>query len=271
MKGMGSVCVRQAGTAGHLALVLLLGAMSVALLSAALPVSAAEVRNIRPGEKGGNAVFTYDLVGQKGEKEAEVSVVLILDGKEYQEGELHLAGDHGTVKVGKHKRVTWQIKKDFPDGFDGEVAYRITASSAAAAPETAEQEEMQAEPEATEETEVTGPAQPAEQPHKRKKGRRVAATAAGGFGRGHAGGRMLTETGTVTALDLSAGAIVIETGKFRKQGMTVGAAIQADTVVTVKGRKIPASDIGEEIAVGDTVTLKYLKGDDLYALQIIKR
>jgi hypothetical protein len=267
MKGMGSVCGRPASRAGHLALIILLGGMFVALLSAALPVSAAEVRNIRPGEQGGNAFFTYDLVGQKGEKEAEVSVILILDGKEYQEGELHLTGDYGTVRIGKHKRVTWQMKKDFPDGFDGEVAYRITASSVAAAPETAE-EEIQAEPEAVEPAE---PAQPAERPHKQKKSRKRAAVAAAGFESGHAGGKMLTETGTVTALDLAAGAIVIQTGKGKKEGMTVGAAIQADTAVTVMGKKVPVSEIGEEIAVGDTVTLKYLKGDDLYALQIIKR
>jgi hypothetical protein len=265
MKGMSSVCGRPARRAGHFALVLLLGGMFVALLSAALPAAAAEVRNIRPDEKGGNALFTYDLVGQKGEKEAEVSVVLILDGKEYQEGDLHLTGDYGTVKVGKHKRVTWHVTKDFPDGFDGEVAYRITASSVAAAPEMAEQEELQAESEAAEAAET------AERPQKQKKGRKLAAVAAARFEGGHAGGRMLTETGTVTALDVSIGAIVIQTGKGRKEGMTVGAAIQGNTVVSVKGRKIPVSDIGDEIAVGDTVTLKYLKGDDLYALQIIKR
>ena len=268
MKGVGSVCGRPASRAGHLALIILLGGMFVALLSAALPVSAAEVRNIRPGEQGGNAFFTYDLVGQKGEKEAEVSVILILDGKEYQEGELHLTGDYGTVRIGKHKRVTWQMKKDFPDGFDGEVAYRITASSVAAAPETAGQEEMQAESEVVEPAET---AQPAERPHKQKKSGKRAAVAAARFESGHAGGRMLTETGTVTALDLAAGAIVIQTGKGRKEGMTVGAAIQAETVVTVTGKKVPVSGIGDEISVGDTVTLKYLKGDDLYAVQIIKR
>ena len=175
MKGMVGVCGRPAGTAGHLALILLLGGMIVAFLSAALPASAVEVRNIKPSEKGDNAVFTYDLVGKKGEKEAEVKVVLILDGKEYQEGELNLTGDYGTVKVGKRKLVTWHIKKDFPEGFDGEVTYRITASSVAAAPEATEQEEVQAEPETTEETE---PAQPSVQPQIQKKNKKRAAVAA---------------------------------------------------------------------------------------------
>ena len=82
---------------------------------------------------------------------------------------------------------------------------------------------------------------------------------------------MLTETGVVTALDLSVGGIVIQTGSGKKGGMTVGAAIQADTVITVKGRRVSISEMGDEVVVGDTVTLKYLKGDDLYALQIIKR
>ena len=259
MKGIERACGRSVKKTAHVALVLLLGAAFAALVSAALPCSAAEVRNLKPGEKNGSAVFTYDLVGQKGEKEAEVSVVLILDGKEYPENELHLTGDFGTVKVGKHKRITWHVTKDFADGFDGEIKYRITASSEAGPAESIGPEEPQAELDPQ-----TEPEPPAEKP--RKKGR-VSSMAASGHYAG--GGRMLTETGTVVALD-DAGGIVIKTGRSSGH-MTVGAAIQSDTVVVVKGRRVPVSRMGSEIAVGDTVTLRYLKGDDLYARQITKQ
>ncbi len=259
MKGIKRACGRSAKKTAHVALVLLLGAAFAALVSAALPCSAAEVRNIKPSERSGNAVFTYDLVGHKGEKDAEVSVVLILDGKDYPENELHLTGDYGTVKVGKHKRITWHVAKDFADGFDGEIRYRITASSQAGAVEAIGPEEPQADfdPQAE-------PDPPAEKP--RKKGRVSSMAVAE---RHAGGGRILTETGTVVALD-DAGGIVIKTGRSSGH-MTVGAAIQSDTVVVVKGRRVPVSRMGSEIAVGDTVTLRYLKGDDLYARQITKQ
>jgi hypothetical protein len=49
--------------------------------------------------------------------------------------------------------------------------------------------------------------------------------------------------------------------------MIVGAAVNNDTSIRVDGK---AAALGE-ISVGNTVTLRYLKADDLYAKEITKK
>ena len=49
--------------------------------------------------------------------------------------------------------------------------------------------------------------------------------------------------------------------------MDVGAVVDNDTVVKVKGKTATLRDI----RVGDTVTVRYLKSDNLYAKEITKR
>ena len=77
-------------------------------------------------------------------------------------------------------------------------------------------------------------------------------------------------TGKVIAIDPGGQAIVIDVGAG-KSPMTVGAVIKADTTLVIKGKHVPLSDLQKDIQVGDRVTLKYTKTDDLYAKEIIKK
>lgn len=79
-----------------------------------------------------------------------------------------------------------------------------------------------------------------------------------------------TQTGKVTAIDPEGKGIVVTVGKG-DQALDVGAVVQPDTKLTVKGRNTPIADLQNDVSVGDTVTLKYAMTDDLYATQIIKR
>jgi formylglycine-generating enzyme required for sulfatase activity len=98
-----------------LVLVLLLGAASFA----------AEVNHVRPSQVGNRLVFDYDLSGD--EPEVEVEVTLSVEGAAYSAKDLHLEGDFGTVKPGKAKRIYWNVLRDFPRGYRGDVAWKIEA------------------------------------------------------------------------------------------------------------------------------------------------
>ena len=79
-----------------------------------------------------------------------------------------------------------------------------------------------------------------------------------------------SETGKVTAIDPAGKGIVITTGQGQA-AMDVGAVIQPDTVLMVKGKKVPLAQLQDSVQVGDTVTVKYIKTSDLYAKEIIKK
>jgi hypothetical protein len=81
---------------------------------------------------------------------------------------------------------------------------------------------------------------------------------------------MRTATGKVTAVDPSGKAIVLDSG-MGKSSLTVGAVVGAKTVLKVKGKEVPLSDLQKEIKDGDRVTLRYRVGDDLYAVEIDKK
>ena len=85
------------------------------------PARAAEIRNLASGQEGDRAFVQYDLVGELGEREADVTVILEIEGRTYRAEQLSLSGDFGQkVKVGRGKRFTWDALKDFPAGFEGE-------------------------------------------------------------------------------------------------------------------------------------------------------
>ena len=79
-------------------------------------------------------------------------------------------------------------------------------------------------------------------------------------------GKMETETGKVTSVDPWGKAITIS-AKAGKETMDVGAVVDNDTLIKVKGKTATLRDI----RVGDTVTVRYLKSDNLYAKEITKR
>ena len=96
-------------------------------------VHGAEVTNLKSRQEGSLVVVEYDLVGELGEGEAEVVVILETGGRQYRAERLSLAGDRGKpVKVGRGKRFVWNIAADFPAGFEGELIWNVTARSLSA-------------------------------------------------------------------------------------------------------------------------------------------
>jgi len=101
---------------------------AVFLLAGAL-CEAAEVKNLKGWMEGDLGVISYDLVGNLGERQADVSVYLEISGNRYRADQLSLKGDYGEkVAVGREKRFTWDILKDFPAGFEGDTIWDVTAS-----------------------------------------------------------------------------------------------------------------------------------------------
>jgi len=79
-------------------------------------------------------------------------------------------------------------------------------------------------------------------------------------------GKMQTATGEVTSVDPQGTAITIS-WKVGKEALDVGTIVDKDTVVKVKGKTATLQDI----KVGDIVTIRYLKSDNLYAKEITKK
>ena len=84
---------------------------------------AAEVKNLKVGQAGDKAVATYDLVPDKGEKKAVVTVSITINGEVRKAEQLHITGALGkAVAVGKGKKVIWDVTKDLPADFDWDKA-----------------------------------------------------------------------------------------------------------------------------------------------------
>ncbi len=80
-------------------------------------------------------------------------------------------------------------------------------------------------------------------------------------------GSMRTVSGHVAAV--SSQAIVVDVGSGQTM-LDVGAIIQPGTELMVNGKSMPIGDLAEKVKVGDTVTLKYVMTDNLYAKEIVK-
>jgi len=107
---------------------LLFGLLLTLLLPSAL--LAAEVINLKVGQSGDKGFATYDLAGKVGEREAEVSVSLTINGEKFPSEKLTLTGDFGKkIKTGVGKRIVWDILADIPTGFDGEVVWNVDTVS----------------------------------------------------------------------------------------------------------------------------------------------
>ena len=79
-------------------------------------------------------------------------------------------------------------------------------------------------------------------------------------------GKMETATGAVTSVNPQGAAITIS-WKVGNETLDVGTIVDKETVVKVKGKAATLQDI----KVGDTVTLRYLKSDNLYAKEVTKK
>ena len=78
--------------------------------------------------------------------------------------------------------------------------------------------------------------------------------------------KMETATGRVTSIDPQGKAITISE-KVGNEALDVGTIVDKDTVIEVGGKAAALQDI----KVGDTVTIRYLKSNDLYAKEIVKK
>ncbi len=78
-------------------------------------------------------------------------------------------------------------------------------------------------------------------------------------------GTIRSATGKVISVDPQGKAITISE-KAGNKAVDVGTIVNEHTVVKVNGKKASLSDIKP----GDTVTIKYLKSDNLYAQEIVK-
>jgi hypothetical protein len=77
-----------------------------------------------------------------------------------------------------------------------------------------------------------------------------------------------TVSGKVAAVNPEA--IVVDVGSGKSM-LDVGAIVHPDTKLIVKGKAVPVAGLAEEVNVGDTVRLKYVVADDLYAKEIVKK
>jgi len=87
---------------------------------------AAEVRNLRTGQQGNQAFAVYDLYGKPGEKEADVRVIIEIGSDKFVGDKLALSGDFGKkVKIGIDKKIVWDVMKDMPAGYTGDVVWDV--------------------------------------------------------------------------------------------------------------------------------------------------
>lgn len=108
---------------------LLLLILVFASITAHTQAWAVEIHNLHLGQEGKRAYVQYDLTGKPGEKEANVRVSVTIDGESYSHDKLALSGDFGNkVKVGIGKRIWWDLLKDMPAGYDGEVSWALDAA-----------------------------------------------------------------------------------------------------------------------------------------------
>lgn len=93
-------------------------------------VFAVEIRNIETGQNNKILFVKYDLVNLPGESSAEVLLDVELDGSLYNFRKLAIKGDVGSaIPVGKTKMISWNILKDMPSGYEGEITWHIDVKS----------------------------------------------------------------------------------------------------------------------------------------------
>jgi formylglycine-generating enzyme required for sulfatase activity len=85
----------------------------------------AQVLNEKVRQEGSRILFQFDVTGD--EEETDINIILTINGRAYPEKDLHLEGDYGSVKMGKGKKIYWDMLRDFPRGYSGAMEWEITA------------------------------------------------------------------------------------------------------------------------------------------------
>lgn len=96
------------------------------LLALSTSLHAAEVKNDVVKQVGNRMLMEFDVEGNANE-ETEVTVTITIKGKTYTADKLHLEGDYGKVRVGKGKKIYWNVLQDFPRGLSDDVKWKLEA------------------------------------------------------------------------------------------------------------------------------------------------
>jgi hypothetical protein len=93
--------------------------LSLCLLSLSSPLPAAEISNLRTHFSSTQMSIEYDLLGEAGDKDSGVEVILNINGIMYSSHMLTMSGDFGSsIALGNNRRITWMHNQDFPAGLD---------------------------------------------------------------------------------------------------------------------------------------------------------
>jgi len=102
----------------------------ILLLWVSSPSYAVEIKKAQTKIVNNSIILTYDLRGKPGEKIASVKIALVIEGERYTPERLSLAGDYGAnVTIGLGKKIVWDLIKDMPAGYQGELTWEIDAES----------------------------------------------------------------------------------------------------------------------------------------------
>lgn len=111
--------------------------MAAALLALGSTLDAATIKNLKTGQKDNRAFAEYDLIGKPGEKETDIKVSLEVGGEKYDSNKLSLSGDFGKgVRIGRGKIIYWDLLKDMPTGFEGEIFWDLESLTRIGDPES---------------------------------------------------------------------------------------------------------------------------------------
>jgi hypothetical protein len=100
------------------------------LLSTYSEAHAVQIKNARSKIVDNSIILTYDLPGKPGERVATVKVALVVGGERYTTETLSLVGDYGSnISIGLNKKIVWNLLKDMPAGYQGEMSWEIDADA----------------------------------------------------------------------------------------------------------------------------------------------
>ena len=85
--------------------------LTILLFLSVSQVLAAKIENERAAQAGKRVQFTYDLTGS--EADADVGIIITVQGRKYRTTDLHLEGDVGRVKIGKDKVISCNVLQVF--------------------------------------------------------------------------------------------------------------------------------------------------------------
>ncbi|MCX5809826.1 MAG: formylglycine-generating enzyme family protein [Proteobacteria bacterium] len=87
---------------------------------------AAEVKNAVSRQEGNRVIWEFEVVSDT-QEEADLTLTITIDGKTYESKDLHLEGDFPKTKLGKGRKIYWNVLQDFPRGIHGNLDWELLA------------------------------------------------------------------------------------------------------------------------------------------------